>query len=48
MTTSYPTDMTDEQWDLLASFPPPPEKTGGRPPSIPLREIVIDLGRWNL
>jgi len=39
MTTSYPTDMTDAQWAMLESLLPPP-KTGGRPRSVPLRDIV--------
>ena len=39
MTTSYPTDMTDTQWQMLESLLPPP-KTGGRPRSVPLRDIV--------
>lgn len=39
MNTSYPTDMTDAQWEMLMSLLPPP-KTGGRPRSVPLRDIV--------
>ena len=35
----YPSDLTDEQWDIL--FPLlPPAKPGGRPQSVDLREVV--------
>src|ERR671923_664178 len=36
---SYPTDLTDAQWALLAPLLPP-AKPGGRPRSVDLREIV--------
>ena len=35
----YPSDLTDEQWVLLAPLLPPP-KPGGRPRSVDLREVV--------
>lgn len=38
----YPTDLTDEQWTVLAPLLPPP-KPGGRPRSVDLREIVNAL-----
>lgn len=37
--TSYPTDMTDEQWQAIASLVPKP-KPGGRPAKYSRREIV--------
>lgn len=37
--TSYPTDLTDEQWQIIASLVPAP-KPGGRPAEYPRREIV--------
>ncbi len=36
---AYPTDLTDEQWTLLAPLLPP-AKSGGRPRSVDLREIT--------
>ncbi len=38
----YPTDLTDEQWLLLAPLLPP-AKPGGRPRCVDLREIVNAL-----
>ena len=38
----YPTDLTDEQWALLAPLLPP-AKAGGRPRSANLREVVNAL-----
>ena len=36
---AYPSDLTDEQWDIL--FPLlPPAKPEGRPQSVELREVV--------
>ena len=35
----YPSDLTDEQWDVLASLLPS-AKTGGRPRTVDLREAV--------
>jgi putative transposase len=35
----YPTDLTDEQWKLIAEFLPPP-LPGGRPRKTELREVV--------
>jgi putative transposase len=35
----YPTDLSDAQWKLLASCIPP-EKPGGRPRSVDMREVV--------
>ena len=37
--TSYPTDLTDEQWALLEPLLPA-AKPGGRPRSVDLREVV--------
>jgi putative transposase len=36
---AYTTDLSDEEWQLLASFLPP-EKSGGRPRKYPLREVI--------
>ena len=38
----YPTDLTDEQWELLAPLLPKP-KPGGRPRSVDLREVTNAL-----
>ena len=35
----YPSDLTDEQWDVLASLLPS-AKTVGRPRTVDLREVV--------
>lgn len=35
----YPTDMTDEQWELIQSLLPPDKKTG-RPRTTNLRAVV--------
>ena len=36
---SYPSDLTDEQWDLL--FPAlPPARLGGRPRTVDLQEVI--------
>src|SRR5471032_2576090 len=35
----YPTDLTDDQWKLIAEFLPPP-LPGGRPRKTDLREVV--------
>ncbi len=35
----YPTDITDQQWQILAPLIPPP-KTGGRPRSVEIREVI--------
>ena len=39
MRKAYPSDLTDEQWDVLAPLLPA-AKSGGRPRSVDLREIV--------
>jgi putative transposase len=39
MEPSYPTDMSDEQWELLLPLLPP-AKAGGRPRSVDLRAVV--------
>ena len=39
MRKSYPTDLTDEQWELLEALIPK-AKTGGRPRSTDIREVV--------
>ena len=44
----YRTDLTDDQWGLLATVLPP-AKPGGRPRTVDLREVVnamLDLGRF--
>jgi putative transposase len=38
----YPTDLTDEQWQLIEPLFPPP-KRGGRPRTVELREVVNAL-----
>ncbi|MCA9096710.1 MAG: transposase, partial [Planctomycetaceae bacterium] len=38
----YPTDLTDEQWEILSNFIPP-AKTGGRPRVVDLREVLNAL-----
>ncbi len=35
----YPSDLTDEQWTLIAPMIPP-EKPGGRPREVDMREVV--------
>lgn len=35
----YPTDLTEQEWELLQPLIPPP-KTGGRPRTVNMREIV--------
>lgn len=39
---SYPTDLTDEQWNRLREMLPPP-KPGGRPRAVDLRQVVNAL-----
>ena len=39
MTQAYPSDLSDDQWDLLETLLPP-AKTGGRPRSVDLRQVV--------
>jgi putative transposase len=36
---AYPTDLTDEEWQVLESLLPP-EKSGGRPRKYPMREVL--------
>jgi putative transposase len=36
---TYTTDLTDEEWQLLKPLLPP-EKTGGRPRTYPMREVI--------
>src|SRR5712691_9874542 len=36
---SYPTDLTDQQWEVLAPLIPP-AKPGGRPRSVNMRKIL--------
>ena len=36
---AYPTDLTDQQWQLIASLIPP-AKVGGRPRTVDVREII--------
>jgi putative transposase len=35
----YPTDLTDKEWQILQPLIPPP-KTGGRPRTVDIREIL--------
>jgi putative transposase len=51
---AYTTDLTAEEWQLLASLLPP-EKAGGRPRKYPMREVLNGLqyvrrggGAWRL
>jgi transposase len=39
MTTSYPTDITDDQWELLQTLLPP-AKANGRPRTTDLRVVI--------
>jgi putative transposase len=54
MRESYPSDLTDDQWALLAPLIPP-AKPGGRPREVDMREIVNALfyqnrsgGQWDM
>ena len=40
--SSYPTDLKDEQWKLVKPLIPP-EKPGGRPRAVDMREVVDGL-----
>jgi putative transposase len=42
MRKAYPSDLTDEQWTLLELLIPP-AKTGGRPRSVSMREVLNTL-----
>ena len=37
--TLYPSDLTDEQWSIIAPMIPPPEP-GGRPRSVDMRSVI--------
>ena len=37
--TSYPSDLTDEQWQLIERLIPPP-KPGGRPREVEMRAVI--------
>jgi putative transposase len=41
-TQTYPTDLTDRQWDYIRSLIPPP-KPGGRPRHLDMRQVVNAL-----
>lgn len=50
----YPTDLTEQEWELLQPLIPPP-KTGGHPRTVDMREIVNAMSyvqytgcRWRL
>jgi putative transposase len=43
MRESYPTDLNDEQWELLKPYLPP-AKSGGQPRDVDLREV----GEWSV
>jgi len=38
-TQNYPSDLTEEQWKLIEPLLPP-AKTGGRPRSTDLRQVI--------
>jgi len=40
--TTYPSDLTDEQWKLIEPSIPPP-KPGGRPRKVNMREVINGL-----
>lgn len=42
MRKPYPTDLTDEQWQVLQPLIPP-AKHGGRPRAVDMREVVNTL-----
>lgn len=42
MRQSYPTDISDEQWEILEPLIPPP-KSGGRPRTVDMREVINAL-----
>jgi putative transposase len=42
MRQAYLSDLTDEQWELIRPLPPA-AKTGGRPRTVDLREVVNTL-----
>jgi putative transposase len=51
---AYTTDLTDEEWQILAPLLPP-EKSGGRPRKYPVREVMNGIqyvlrggGAWRL
>src|ERR671925_2120616 len=51
---TYPTDLTDEEWQILKPLLPP-EKSGGRPRKYPIREVLNAIpyvlrggGAWRL
>ena len=51
---AYTTDLTDEEWQILAPLLPP-EKAGGRPRKYPMREVINGIqyvlrggGSWRL
>ncbi len=39
-TKRYPTDLTDEGWEIIDPFLPPPPQRGRRPPTTDLREAL--------
>lgn len=39
MTTSYPSNLTPEQWELLVTLIPP-TKAGGHPRSVDMQAII--------
>jgi putative transposase len=39
---AYPTDLTDEEWQILKPLLPP-DKSGGRPRKYPMREVLNGL-----
>jgi len=40
MPERYPSDLTDEQWDLIRQFLPIEQEGPGRPMELELREVV--------
>jgi putative transposase len=45
MRPTYPTDLTDDQWQRIAPLIPP-ARPGGRPRTADLREIVNAILHW--
>lgn len=44
--TAYPSDLTDEQWKLIAPRIPAP-KPGGRPRTVDMREVIDGISYLN-
>jgi len=46
----YPSDLTDEQWAIVASMIPPAKQSprGGRPRTVDMREVLNTMFYLNL